>query len=83
LLDAEPGADGQALNDHLKAHVISLAEEPNGVPVSIVMYDATETLARARVVHNIVERDANEPTISEVREMMDELMAEEGEEYGK
>jgi hypothetical protein len=83
VLDAELGADGQALNDHLKAHVRYLAEKPSGVPVSIVMYDATETLARARVVQNIVERDPNEPTLSEVREMMDEFMAEEGEENGK
>jgi len=78
LLDAELGADGQTLNDHLKAHVRSLAEVPSGVPVSIVLYDAAEALARARVVHNIVERDPNEPTLSEVREMMDEVMAEDG-----
>jgi hypothetical protein len=51
---------------------------PSGVPTSIVMYDAAETMARARVVHNIVERDPNEPTLSEVREMMDEVMAEDG-----
>jgi L,D-transpeptidase ErfK/SrfK len=78
LLDAERGADGQTLNDHLKAHVRSLAEVPSGVPVSIVMYDAAEALARARVVHNVVERDPNEPTLSEVREMMDEVMANDG-----
>ena len=78
LLDAELDADGQALNDHLKEHIKSLAEMPSGVPVSVVMYDAAETMARARVVHNVVERDPNEPTLSEVREMMDEVMAEDG-----
>ena len=75
LLDAQVGADGQALNDHLKEHVRSLARTPNGVPVSIVMYDAAEAMARAIVVHNIVERDPNEPTLNEVREMMDEVAA--------
>ena len=77
LIDAQMGANGQALNDHLKEHVRSLAQTPSGVPVSIVMYDAAETMARARVVHNIVERDANEPTLTEVREMMDEVAADE------
>jgi len=78
LLDAELGADGHTLNDHLKAHVRSLADISSGVPVSIVMYDAAETLARARVVQNIVERDPNEPTLSEIREMMDVPVEEEG-----
>jgi L,D-transpeptidase ErfK/SrfK len=79
LLDAELSADGQPLNDHLKEHIMSLAEAPSGVPVSVVMYDAAEIMARARVVHNVVERDPNEPTLSEVREMMDEVIAEEVE----
>jgi L,D-transpeptidase ErfK/SrfK len=83
LLDAELGLDELPLNDHLKAHIRSLAETANGVPVNIAMYDAGEILARARVVQNIVARDPNEPTLSEVREMMDELIAEEGEENGK
>ena len=33
-------------------------------------------MARARVVRNIVERDPNEPTLIEVREMMQEAEAE-------
>ncbi len=46
------------------------------MPVSIVMYDANEYVARARVVHNTVEMDPNAPTLLEVREMMDEVEAE-------
>ena len=69
-------AEGRALNDHLQHHIVSLTDTPTGVPVSIVMYDATEMMARARVVHNIVERDPNELTLSEIREMMDEVGAE-------
>jgi L,D-transpeptidase ErfK/SrfK len=76
LLDGQTGADGQALNDHLRQHVLSLAEAPNGVPVSIALYDVNELMARARVVHNIVARDPNEPTLIEIREMMDEVAAQ-------
>jgi L,D-transpeptidase ErfK/SrfK len=77
LLDRQTGADGQALNNHLRQHVVSLTASPHGVPVSIALYDASEMMARARVVHNIVERDPNEPTLAEVREMMDEVAAED------
>jgi len=34
-------------------------------------------LARARVVHNIVEPDPNEMTLDEIRAMMDEVETEE------
>lgn len=76
LLDAQVDAEGTTLNDHLQQHIISLSSTPSGVPVSIVQYDANEMLARARVVHNIVELDPNEPTLAEIREMMDEVDAE-------
>ncbi len=78
LLDAQITADGQPLNDHLRQHVASLTATPTGVPASIALYDATEAMDRARVVHNVVERDPNEPTLSEVRDMMSEV-EEEGE----
>lgn len=76
LLDAQVDAEGRTLNDHLQQHIISLSSAPSGVPVSIVQYDANEAMARARVVHNIVEPDPNEPTVAEIREMMDEVEAE-------
>ncbi len=77
LLDARAEVDGLAMNDHLQEHVRSLAAVPSGVPVNIALYDADEYLARARVVHNTVEPDPNAPTLTEVREMMDEIGAEE------
>lgn len=77
LLDAQVDAGGRSLNDHLQQHIISLSGTPSGVPVSIVQYDANEMMARAQVVHNIVERDPNEPTLTEVRAMMDEVEAED------
>jgi L,D-transpeptidase ErfK/SrfK len=76
LLDAQVDAEGRTLNDHLQQHIISLSSVPSGVPVSIVQYDANEIMARVRVVHNIVEPDPNEPTLAEIREMMDEVEAE-------
>ena len=49
----------------------------NGVPVRIRAYDTDEVLARARLVRNTVEADPNSPTLSEVREMMNEVMQED------
>jgi L,D-transpeptidase ErfK/SrfK len=73
LLAVQVDAEGQALNIHLQQHIISLSATRSGVPVSVVAYDANEIMARARVVHNTVVRDPNEPTLDEVREMMDEV----------
>ncbi len=76
VLDAQSGPNGEPLNVHLRDHILALAENANGVPISIVEYDAAEVMMRARVVHNVVVADPNEPTLSEVREMMQELEAE-------
>jgi L,D-transpeptidase ErfK/SrfK len=80
LLDGQVDESGRPLNNHLENHVRALAEVSSGVPVSIIMYDTDEFLARARVVHNTVEFDPNAPTLIEVREMMDEVTAEMEEE---
>lgn len=76
LLDGQVDASGRPLNDRLQRHVRALAEVASGVPVSIVMYDTDEFVARARVVHNTVEMDPDAPTLLEVREMIDEVNAE-------
>jgi len=83
LFDENVDAGGQPLNDHLQKHVRSLAALPNGMPVSVVTYDADEHFARVRVVRNTVELDPEAPTLSEVREMMDELDREALEEAGQ
>ena len=80
LLDAQVNAEGQSLNDHLQQHIIALSVTASGAPVSIVQYDANEVLARASVVHNIVEPDPNEMTLDEIRAMMDEVDGEEDDE---
>ena len=83
LIEAQVDATGQPLNEHLRSHVGDLTVEPNGVPVAVVEYSPTEYMARARVVHNVVQDDPNAPTLSEVREMMEEVEAEIAAESGE
>lgn len=49
----------------------------NGVPVNVTSYSDDDVFARAKLVRNIVEQDPDAPTLSEVREMMDEVMLED------
>jgi L,D-transpeptidase ErfK/SrfK len=76
LLDKQVDAAGQALNEHLRTHVETLTADPRGIAVNVFAYDSSEYMARARVVRNAVEVDPDAPTLSEVREMMDEVAAE-------
>jgi L,D-transpeptidase ErfK/SrfK len=76
LLEQQDSPDGARLNSHLADHVRAVAADPSGVPVAIAYYDAREFMSRALVVHNTVEDDPNAPTLSEVREMMEEVEAE-------
>ena len=76
LVDSQVDATGQPLNDHLRNHISELTIEPRGVPVGVMHYDSQEFMARARVVHNIVEVDPDAPTLAEVREMMEEAESE-------
>lgn len=76
LLDSQVDANEQPLNNHLRDFVTELAQEPRGVPISVYQYDASEYMARARVVRNTVELDPDSPTLTEVREMMEEVAAE-------
>ena len=76
LLDAQSDAAGSPLNEHLRDHVREIAGAPHGLPVSVFQLDDSEYLDRARVVFNVVEVDPDAPTLSEVREIMDEVEAE-------
>ena len=76
LLDGQLDNAGRPLNTHLEAHIRALAAQPVGVPVRVAMYDADEVMARVRVVHNTVKPDPDEPTLMEVREMMDAVNEE-------
>jgi L,D-transpeptidase ErfK/SrfK len=50
----------------------AVAGAARGVPVRVLMADASEVLHRARVIRNTVEVDPNMPTIDEVRALLDE-----------
>ena len=64
-------------------HIRSLASTANGVASLVSYHDSHEVFARASLVRNTVEPDPNAPTLTEVRELMDEVMAEEPEEEEK
>jgi L,D-transpeptidase ErfK/SrfK len=76
MLEEQAGDGGPHLNRHLQDHIRDVAAAPHGIPVAVVYYDAEEYMARARVVQNTVEEDPNAPTLTEVREMMEEVEAE-------
>jgi len=76
LLDKQVDTAGEPLNDHLRSHVKTLAADPHGIAVNVFEYDSSEYMARARVVRNTVKVDPNAPTLTEVREMMEEADAE-------
>ena len=72
-------ADEQAsvhLRQSDKDHVRALASVASGVPARVRSHDSHEVLARVRVVHNTVRDNPDAPTLSEVREMMDEVQRE-------
>lgn len=60
-------------------HIRAIASEGNGVALLVSYHDAQEVFARASLVRNTVEPDPNAPTLTEVREMIDEVMAEEAD----
>ncbi len=67
---------GESLSPALREHARSIASAANGVPVRLAEYDVDEVLVRARRVRNTIEIDPDAPTLEEVREMIDEAVAE-------
>lgn len=61
----------------VEKNIRKVAKLARGTPTIVETFNADEVLARARVVRNIVAPDPNAPTLSEVREMMDEVMQED------
>ncbi len=55
----------------------TVASDAFGVPVRVLMADASEVFSRARVVRNTVEPDPNMPSIDEVRALLDEPLESE------
>lgn len=71
---------GESANNELSIEVENsirfVAEQGIGVPVSVDANGAGDAMNYARRVHNIVAPDANAPSLTEVREMMDEAEQE-------
>jgi L,D-transpeptidase ErfK/SrfK len=55
----------------------AVAADARGVPVRVLMGNASEVMHRARIVRNTVEPDPNMPTIDEVRALLDEPLESE------
>ena len=68
---------GNKLSRADRDQIRTITSIADGVPVRIRANDTDEVFARAKLVRNTVEVDPNAPTLSEVREMMDELMQED------
>lgn len=77
LLDQATDTAGQPLNEQMKDYLTGLAAAASGLPANIASDDSDEWQRRVRVVHNTVERDPNEPTLLEVRELMDDAEDED------
>lgn len=73
---------GDSLSPALMEQARSVASAATGVPVRLAKYDADEVLVRARRVRNTIEIDPDAPTLEEVREMIDEAVAEVERENG-
>ncbi len=80
LLDASGNPLSATLRKADKDHVRTIASVASGVPARVSTRDVDEVLARARLVRNTVEVDAEAPTLTEVREMIDEAVREAEEE---
>jgi L,D-transpeptidase ErfK/SrfK len=79
LDDLFTSANGD-LGAQAKEHVRAVASVASGVPVLVHRFDADEVLARARVVRNTVEIDPEAPTLTEVRDMIEEAVRESDEQ---
>ncbi len=76
LLQDQENQAGAPLRQVDKDQLRAIASIASGVPVRVGLHDMDEVLARAVLVHNIVEMDPDAPTLIEVREMMDEAIRE-------
>ncbi len=82
LLDQYGNDSAVGLRQADRDHVRAVASVAHGVPVRIAEHDVDEVLARVRLVHNTVETDPDAPTLTEVREMIDEAVREAEAEEG-
>jgi len=67
------------LPDRARRHMTAVAERAAGAPIEVYAYDTADYLNRATYVVNVVTADPDAPTLEEVRAMMDEVLADNGD----
>ncbi len=72
-----------SLNRPAKNHIRSVASAASGVPARVYSYDIDEVFDRVQVVRNTVEFDPENPTLEEVRALIDEAVSEAEEDQSK
>ena len=77
LFDRARNTSGAFVEQEEQDRANAVAANARGVPVRVLMADASEVMHRARVVRNTVEPDPNMPTIDEVRALLDEPLESE------
>lgn len=77
LFDSLNEASAVVLRQKERDQVRAIASIANGVVVRVGKFDVDEVLDRAHLVRNTVEPDPNAPTLSEVRELIDEVLKEQ------
>ena len=77
IFDRTRNSSGAFVEQAEQDQANAVAGAARGVPVRVLMADASEVMHRARVIRNTVEPDPNMPTIDEVRALLDEPLESE------
>lgn len=77
IFDRTSDSSGAFVEQEEQDQAHKIADDARGVPVRVLMANASEVMHRARVVRNTVEPDPNMPTIDEVRALLDEPLESE------
>lgn len=75
-LDAMFDELGDEIDSATRDHVRAIASAGRGIAVRLESFDESEVFTRVRRVHNTIEEDPDAPTLEEVREMIQEAVAE-------
>lgn len=76
VLDKPRDGALRPLDRHEKDEARTVASVDNGVPLRLAAHDIDEVYGRARPVKNVVKTDPDAPSLTEVREMIDEAVRE-------
>lgn len=71
---------GNELSQQTETNIRAISDVANGVPARVAKGASDDAALFARRVQNIVSTDPNAPTLTEVREMMDEAIVDDSEQ---